>query len=108
MAEVTTATSDNFDQEVLKSSLPVIVDFWAPWCAPCLAITPVLESLAREQADKLKVARVNVDEQPELAAQYQIRAIPTLYVFNNGKVADMIIGFLSPDELTKRVEEAIS
>lgn len=108
MAEVGIATSENFEQEVLKSSLPVVVDFWAPWCAPCLAIAPLLESLAQEQGDKLKVARVNVDEQPELAAKYQIRAIPTLYIFNNGEVVDTIVGFLPADELTKRVEEATS
>ena len=108
MAEIATATSDNFDQEVLKSSLPVIVDFWAPWCAPCLAMAPVLENLAQEQGDKLKVAKVNVDEQPELAAQYQIRSIPTLFIFDKGKVADTIIGFLPPDELAKRVDQAIA
>lgn len=84
-------TNDNFESEVMKSSKPVLVDFWAAWCRPCRMIAPVLEEVAKE-ATNAKVGKVNVDEQPELAQQFQIMNIPTLLVFKDGKVVNKIVG----------------
>lgn len=87
--QVTDAT---FEAEVLKSSLPVLVDFWAPWCGPCRAVGPVLEELSAEYAGKLTIAKVNVDENMATATQYDIRAIPTMILFRNGEVVEKIQG----------------
>ena len=84
-------TNDNFESEVMKSSKPVLVDFWAAWCGPCRMIAPVLEEVAKE-ATNAKVGKVNIDEQPELAQQFQIMNIPTLLVFKDGKVVNKIVG----------------
>ena len=91
MAEIT-LTADNFEQEVLQSELPVLVDFWATWCGPCRMLGPVIAQIAEEQAGKLKVGKVNVDEQPQLAAEYRIASIPTVMVFKGGEVAATAIG----------------
>ena len=91
MAEIT-LTADNFEQEVLQSELPVLVDFWATWCGPCRMLGPVISQIAEEQAGKLKVGKVNVDEQPQLAAEYRIASIPTVMVFKGGEVAATAIG----------------
>ena len=85
MAEIT-LTKDNLEQEVLKASLPVVVDFWATWCGPCQMLGPVLEEVANENEGKFIVGKVNVDDQAEIAMQYKISAIPTLLVFENGEV----------------------
>jgi len=82
----------NFKEEVVESDIPVLVDFWAPWCAPCRAIAPHVEALATEFADRLKVVKVNVDESPATAAGYGIRGIPTLLVFKSGEVANQLVG----------------
>lgn len=82
----------NFDNEVLKSEKPVLVDFWAAWCGPCRMVAPVIDQLAEEYEGKLKVAKVNVDENPELAGRYDILSIPSVFLFNNGKKVDGIIG----------------
>ncbi len=82
----------NFDQEVLSSDVPVIVDFWAPWCGPCKMVAPVIDEIAREYMGKLKVVKINTDENQEVASRYGIRSIPTLGIFSNGKVVDGIIG----------------
>lgn len=79
-------TTLSFTQDVIRSSKPVLVDFWAPWCAPCRAIAPTLEELAAEHADKLEICKVNIDEHPELAAAFQIRSIPALRVFKGGQL----------------------
>ena len=84
-------TKENFQKEVLESSVPVLVDFWASWCGPCRMVGPIVEEIAAERSD-IKVCKVNVDEQPELASTYRIMSIPTLMVIKNGKVADQVIG----------------
>ncbi len=85
-------TKENFESEVLKSELPVLVDFWAAWCGPCRMVAPAVEELAEELKGTIKVAKLNVDEQPELAAQFGIMSIPTLMVFKNGKIANKQVG----------------
>ncbi|MBN1685891.1 MAG: thioredoxin [Spirochaetales bacterium] len=85
-------TADNFEAEVLKSDIPVLADFWAEWCVPCKMVAPFLEKIAEEQSGKLKVAKVNVDEQGELASQFGIISIPTLLLFKNGEVVNKQVG----------------
>ena len=92
-------TQENFAQEVLKSMTPVLVDFWAEWCGPCKMITPILGELADEYEGRVKIAKVNIDEQQGLAAEYGIRAIPTLLLFDKGQVADQIVGLRSKRDL---------
>lgn len=84
-------TKQNFQEEVLNSDKPVLVDFWAPWCGPCRMVVPLVEEIAEERSD-IKVAKINVDEQPELAGQFQVMSIPTLMVFKNGKVTSQSMG----------------
>ena len=91
MATVKVDTS-NFQSEVLESAEPVVVDFWAEWCGPCKMIAPSLEEISSEMAGKIKVAKLNIDENPDLAAQYGVRSIPTLAVFKDGEVADIKVG----------------
>lgn len=96
---IVTLTKENFAAEVLQSLTPVLVDFWAEWCGPCKAIAPILAELADEYEGRVKIGKVNIDEQQELAAEYGIRAIPTLLLFDKGQVADQIVGLRGKRDL---------
>jgi thioredoxin 1 len=91
-ASTKTVTDSTFDAEVLGSDKPVLVDFWAEWCGPCKMVAPVLEEIAAENADKITIAKVNIDENPEIARRYQIMSIPTMSVFAGGEVVKSIVG----------------
>ena len=100
-------TDANFEQEVLKSEVPVLVDFWAPWCGPCQIVAPAVEEIAEEYQGKLKVCKINVDEAPNTSSRYGIMSIPTLAVFKDGEVMDKVIGALPKSELLKALEAYI-
>lgn len=100
-------TDDNFESEVLKSSVPVLVDFWASWCAPCKAIAPVVDGLAAEYEGKVKIAKVNVDENPATPGQYGVRGIPTLILFKDGKVLDQVVGAVPKNQLDSLIKKAL-
>jgi len=101
-------TETNFEQEVLKSDVPVLVDFGAEWCAPCHMVAPVLEEIASELTGKLKVVKVDVDGNRQLAAQYRIMSIPAMFIFKGGQVVDQIIGALPKDHILARVNKVLS
>lgn len=107
-ANIVTLTSANFDQEVVKSSVPVLVDFWAEWCGPCKMIAPLLEQLATEYAGKVKVAKVNIDDHGALASPFHISAIPTLLIFKNGQVIEQMVGAKSKSALKASLDKAIA
>ncbi|MFA6801275.1 MAG: thioredoxin [Acholeplasmataceae bacterium] len=96
-------TSENFDEIVLKSEVPVLVDFWAAWCGPCRRMAPILEDLALEIGDKAVIAKLEVDEEPEIADAFQIVSIPTLIVFKNGEVVKQLVGLHSKDALKQQL-----
>jgi thioredoxin 1 len=100
-------TDDNFDTEVLKSNLPVLVDFWAEWCGPCKMIAPIVEEIASDYAGKVKVGKVNVDFNNQVAMQYGIRGIPALLVFKGGAVANQIVGAVPKNDITQILDEVI-
>jgi thioredoxin 1 len=103
--EVNDAT---FDQEVLKSELPVLVDFWAVWCGPCKAIAPIIDAVAAKYAGKLKMAKVNVDENGATPSRFGIRGIPALLLFKGGKVADQIVGFVPQDVIEEKIKRLLA
>jgi len=96
---IVTLTPDNFTKEVLQSSQPTLVDFWAEWCGPCKMLTPILEELAQEYNGRVKIGKVNIDDHQMLAAQYGIRSIPTLLLFHQGQVSEQLVGLRSKREL---------
>jgi thioredoxin 1 len=98
----------NFDQEVLRSELPVLVDFWAVWCGPCKAIAPIVDSVAATYAGKLKVTKVNVDQNGATPSRYGIRGIPALLFFNGGKVNDQVVGYVPQDVIEEKVQRLLA
>jgi thioredoxin 1 len=107
MADVTPVGDDSFEREVLGSSTPVLIDFWAPWCAPCRAIAPVVEELAREYAGKLKVMKMNVDDNPKTPQRYGVRGIPNLILFQGGQVKEQIVGAVPKSQLVKAISSVV-
>ncbi|HSH44173.1 MAG TPA: thioredoxin TrxA [Arenicellales bacterium] len=104
MSQIRHVTDDTFEQEVLSSEQPVLVDYWAEWCGPCKMIAPVLEEVAEEYADKLQVAKLNIDENPNTPPKYGIRGIPTLMLFKNGNVEATKVGAVSKSQLTAFID----
>ena len=98
-------TDQNFDQEVLKSDKPVFVDFWAPWCGPCLMMGPIIEELAQEMGDKVKIGKINVDENSETASKFGIMSIPTMKIFKDGKIVKEFIGVQAKESLKSELEK---
>lgn len=101
-------TDQNFNQEVIEEKLPVLVDFWAQWCAPCRIIGPIVDELAKEYEGKVKVGKLNVDQNPKTAAKYGIMSIPSLLIFKNGEVTKTMIGIQGKENLKKELEKIIS
>ncbi len=101
-------TDQNFQQVVLDSPVPVLVDFWAVWCGPCRVIAPVMEELAREYDGRLKVGKLDVDHNPDTAAKYGIRSIPSLMIFKEGEAVDMIVGAVPKQQLVRKIEQHLS
>ncbi len=105
---IVTLTEQNFAQEVLQSAAPILVDFWAEWCGPCKMIAPVLDELADEFVGRARVGKVNIDDHQSLAAQYNVRAIPTLLVFKQGEVVEQLVGAKSKRDLKASLDKAVA
>jgi thioredoxin 1 len=107
MADITAVTDNNFQAEVIESDTPVLVDFWAPWCGPCRVVAPVLEEIASER-DDVRIVKLNVDENQQTAAQYEVLSIPTMILFRNGQVATKVVGALPRKRLEAQLEPALA
>ncbi|MBI2988563.1 MAG: thioredoxin [Deltaproteobacteria bacterium] len=108
MVTITQVVDDNFESEVLRSDIPVLIDFWAPWCGPCKSIAPVIEELAQEYEGKLKVAKLNVDENPITPSRYGVRGIPNLLILKDGAVKEQIVGAAPKSRLVDAIERALT
>ena len=108
MAEPIELTEDNFASEVLEADMPVMIDFWAPWCGPCRMVAPIIEDLADKYEGRIKVAKVNLDESPALASEYGVRSIPAIFVFNNGEVAERAVGVQPEDTLSTMIDRVLA
>ncbi len=107
MAEIQEVSDSSFEAEVLQSPLPVLVDFWAPWCGPCKAIAPVVAELAKDYAGRLKVVKINVDDHPQAPSRYGVRGIPNLIVFKGGQVREQIVGAVPKAQLVKAIDQVV-
>lgn len=107
MSDLLQVTDGNFEEEVLKSEVPTLVDFWAPWCGPCRMIGPIVEELATEYEGKIKVAKMNVDDNPSVPTKYGIRGIPTVILFNGGDVAEQIVGAVPKAKLADMIKKVV-
>jgi len=105
--KVVQLTDDTFENDVLKSATPVLVDFWASWCAPCKAISPVVDALAEEFNGQVKIGKLNVDENPATPGQYGVRGIPTLILFKNGQIVDQVVGAVPRNQLEGLIKKAL-
>ena len=108
MGNVTEVSDATFEQEVIKSAVPVLIDFWAPWCGPCKAIAPVVEEVAGEYNGRLKVFKMNVDDNPGTPTKYGVRGIPNLILFKAGSVADQIVGAVPKAHLVRAIDRALT
>jgi thioredoxin 1 len=108
MSSAKPVTDDSFEEEVIKSSLPVLVDFWAPWCGPCRMVAPIVDEIAQEYEGKLKVLKINTDENPNIASQYGIRSIPTLMIFKGGEKVDTVVGAVPKNTLSATISKHTS
>ena len=101
--KITELDSSNFDSTLSSSSTPIVVDFWAPWCGPCKAIAPILNELAEELGDAVRICKVNIDNNSEVASKYEIRAIPTILIFKDGQIVDTIVGLIEKEDLKAKL-----
>ncbi|GIW14262.1 MAG: thioredoxin [Tepidiforma sp.] len=108
MSEVREVTDATWETDVVKSDLPVLVDFWAPWCGPCRMVAPIVEELAQEYAGKVNFLKINTDENPMVPAKFGIRSIPSLLIFKGGELKGTIVGFRPKSDLKKRLDEALA
>jgi thioredoxin 1 len=107
MANLLEISDQSFDTEVLQSPLPVLIDFWAPWCAPCRAIAPVVEELAREFEGRVKIVKMNVDDNPQTPTRYGVRGIPNLILFQGGTVREQIVGAVAKKRLVDAISQVV-
>lgn len=108
MGNIRELTDAEFESEVLQANVPVLVDFWAPWCGPCRAIAPLLEELAGEYQGRVKICKINVDDHNSAASRFGVRSIPNLIVFKNGKVAEQLVGTRPKSQLAKALDDALA
>ena len=107
MSDIQQVSDSSFDGDVLQADVPVLIDFWAPWCGPCRAIAPVVEELATEYDGKLKIVKMNVDDNPQTPAQYGVRGIPNLILFKGGEVKQQIVGAVPKAQLVKAIDDVV-